>query len=77
MFQQDVSRAVRAALLEDLGDALTTLDQPDASADITAQLIPADRAWAVGSTEDGFELRTGSGIGARVFFAEASRSLDG
>ncbi|MGL5338413.1 MAG: carboxylating nicotinate-nucleotide diphosphorylase, partial [Aeromonas veronii] len=35
MFQQDVSRAVRAALLEDLGDALTTLDQPDASADIT------------------------------------------
>ncbi|MGL4915782.1 MAG: carboxylating nicotinate-nucleotide diphosphorylase [Aeromonas allosaccharophila] len=43
MFQQDVSRAVRAALLEDLGDALTTLDQPDASGDITAQLIPADR----------------------------------
>ncbi|WP_323969907.1 carboxylating nicotinate-nucleotide diphosphorylase [Aeromonas veronii] len=43
MFQQDVSRAVRAALLEDLGDALTTLDQPDASADITAQLIPTDR----------------------------------
>ncbi|MGU5678729.1 carboxylating nicotinate-nucleotide diphosphorylase [Aeromonas allosaccharophila] len=43
MFQQDVSRTVRAALLEDLGDALTTLDQPDASADITAQLIPADR----------------------------------
>ena len=43
MFQQDVSRAVRVALLEDLGDALTTLDQPDASADITAQLIPADR----------------------------------
>lgn len=43
MFQQDVSRAVRAALLEDLGDALTTLDQPDANADITAQLIPADR----------------------------------
>lgn len=43
MFQQDVSRAVRAALLEDLGDALTPLDQPDASADITAQLIPADR----------------------------------
>lgn len=43
MFQQDVSRAVRAALLEDLGDALTTLDQPDAGADITAQLIPADR----------------------------------
>ncbi|WP_270794731.1 carboxylating nicotinate-nucleotide diphosphorylase [Aeromonas sp. QDB11] len=43
MFQQNVSRAVRAALLEDLGDALTTLDQPDASADITAQLIPADR----------------------------------
>ncbi|WP_429187424.1 carboxylating nicotinate-nucleotide diphosphorylase [Aeromonas veronii] len=43
MFQQDVSRAVRAALLEDLGDALTTQDQPDASADITAQLIPADR----------------------------------
>ena len=29
--------------LEDLGDALTALDQPDASADITAQLIPADR----------------------------------
>ncbi|TNI13390.1 carboxylating nicotinate-nucleotide diphosphorylase [Aeromonas veronii] len=50
MFQQDVSRAVRAALLEDLGDALTTLDQPDASADITAQLIPADRmasAWVI------------------------------
>ncbi|MGN5184222.1 carboxylating nicotinate-nucleotide diphosphorylase [Aeromonas veronii] len=43
MFQQDVSRAVRAALLEDLGDALTALDQPDASADITAQLIPVDR----------------------------------
>ncbi|MCF3095851.1 carboxylating nicotinate-nucleotide diphosphorylase [Aeromonas australiensis] len=43
MFQQDVSRAVRAALLEDLGDALTALNQPDASADITAQLIPADR----------------------------------
>ncbi|MGU5683397.1 carboxylating nicotinate-nucleotide diphosphorylase [Aeromonas allosaccharophila] len=43
MFQQDVSRAVRAALLEDLGDALTTLNQPDASADITAQLIPAER----------------------------------
>ena len=43
MFQQDVSRAVRAALLEDLGDALTALDQPDASADITAQLIPANR----------------------------------
>lgn len=43
MFQQDISRAVRAALLEDLGQALTTLDQPDASADITAQLIPADR----------------------------------
>lgn len=43
MFQQDVSRAVHAALLEDLGDALTALDQPDASADITAQLIPADR----------------------------------
>ncbi|WP_421258939.1 carboxylating nicotinate-nucleotide diphosphorylase [Aeromonas sp. 600886] len=43
MFQQDVSRAVRAALLEDLGDALTTLEQPDASADITAQLIPANR----------------------------------
>ncbi|MFM5466905.1 carboxylating nicotinate-nucleotide diphosphorylase [Aeromonas veronii] len=43
MFQQDVSRAVCAALLEDLGDALTTLDQPDASADITAQLIPAGR----------------------------------
>ncbi|WP_421335898.1 carboxylating nicotinate-nucleotide diphosphorylase [Aeromonas veronii] len=43
MFQQDVSRAVRAALLEDLGDALTALDQPDASADITAQLLPADR----------------------------------
>ncbi|VXA80530.1 MULTISPECIES: carboxylating nicotinate-nucleotide diphosphorylase [Aeromonas] len=43
MFQQDISRAVCAALLEDLGQALTTLDQPDASADITAQLIPADR----------------------------------
>ena len=43
MFQQDISRAVRAALLEDLCQALTTLDQPDASADITAQLIPADR----------------------------------
>ncbi|MGL4251745.1 MAG: carboxylating nicotinate-nucleotide diphosphorylase [Aeromonas sp.] len=43
MFQQDVSRAVRAALLEDLGDALTTLEKPNASADITAQLIPADR----------------------------------
>ncbi|MFQ1937082.1 carboxylating nicotinate-nucleotide diphosphorylase [Aeromonas veronii] len=43
MFQQDVSRAVRTALLEDLGDALTTLNQPDASADITAQLIPAER----------------------------------
>ncbi|MFQ2694393.1 carboxylating nicotinate-nucleotide diphosphorylase [Aeromonas caviae] len=43
MLQQDIRRAVRAALLEDLGDALTTLDQPDASADITAQLIPADR----------------------------------
>ena len=43
MLQQDISRAVRAALLEDLGDALTPLDQPDASADITAQLIPADR----------------------------------
>ncbi|MGL6153210.1 MAG: carboxylating nicotinate-nucleotide diphosphorylase [Aeromonas sobria] len=43
MFQQDVSRAVRATLLEDLGDALTSLGQPDASADITAQLIPADR----------------------------------
>ena len=34
---------MRAALLEDLGDALTALDQPDASADITAQLIPVDR----------------------------------
>lgn len=43
MLQQDISRAVRAALLEDLGDALTSLDQPDASADITAQLIPANR----------------------------------
>ena len=43
MLQQDIRRAVRAALLEDLGDALTPLDQPDASADITAQLIPADR----------------------------------
>lgn len=43
MFQQDISRAVRAALLEDLGQALTSLDKPDASADITAQLIPADR----------------------------------
>ncbi|WP_368199207.1 carboxylating nicotinate-nucleotide diphosphorylase [Aeromonas sp. R7-4] len=43
MLQQDIRRAVCAALLEDLGDALTALDQPDASADITAQLIPADR----------------------------------
>ncbi|HHQ4579277.1 TPA: carboxylating nicotinate-nucleotide diphosphorylase [Aeromonas hydrophila] len=43
MLQQDIRRAVRAALLEDLGDALTPLDQPDACADITAQLIPADR----------------------------------
>ncbi len=43
MLQQNISRAVRAALLEDLGDALTALDQPDASADITAQLIPVDR----------------------------------
>lgn len=43
MLQQDIRRAVRAALLEDLGQALTTLDQPDASADITAQLIPVDR----------------------------------
>ncbi|MGL6422089.1 carboxylating nicotinate-nucleotide diphosphorylase [Aeromonas caviae] len=43
MLQQDIRRAVRAALLEDLGDALTALDQPDASADITALLIPADR----------------------------------
>ncbi|MDX7765399.1 carboxylating nicotinate-nucleotide diphosphorylase [Aeromonas caviae] len=43
MLQQDIRRAVRAALFEDLGDALTALDQPDASADITAQLIPADR----------------------------------
>ena len=43
MLQQDIRRAVRAALLEDLGDALTPLDQPDASADITAQLIPGDR----------------------------------
>ena len=43
MLQQDISRAVRAALHEDLGDALTALDQPDASADITAQLIPVDR----------------------------------
>lgn len=43
MLQQDIRRAVRAALLEDLGDALTALEQPDASADITAQLIPADR----------------------------------
>ncbi|MFE8727863.1 carboxylating nicotinate-nucleotide diphosphorylase [Aeromonas hydrophila] len=43
MLQQDIRRAVRAALLEDLGDTLTPLDQPDASADITAQLIPADR----------------------------------
>ncbi|MGS3179917.1 carboxylating nicotinate-nucleotide diphosphorylase [Aeromonas dhakensis] len=43
MLQQDIRRAVRAALLEDLGDALTALDQPDACADITAQLIPADR----------------------------------
>ncbi|MGL5844761.1 MAG: carboxylating nicotinate-nucleotide diphosphorylase [Aeromonas hydrophila] len=43
MLQQDIRRAVRAALLEDLGDALTPLDQPDAGTDITAQLIPADR----------------------------------
>ncbi|MFM5668162.1 carboxylating nicotinate-nucleotide diphosphorylase [Aeromonas hydrophila] len=43
MLQQDIRRAVRAALLEDLGDALTPLDQPDAGADITAQLIPANR----------------------------------
>ncbi|MFM4702832.1 carboxylating nicotinate-nucleotide diphosphorylase [Aeromonas bivalvium] len=43
MLQQDISRAVRAALLEDLGGALTAQNQPDASADITAQLIPADR----------------------------------
>ncbi|PJG59872.1 carboxylating nicotinate-nucleotide diphosphorylase [Aeromonas cavernicola] len=43
MFQQDVSRAVRAALLEDLGDALTEQGLPDATADISAQLIPADR----------------------------------
>ena len=43
MLQQDISRAVRAALLEDLGDAITALDQPDASADLTAQLIPVDR----------------------------------
>ena len=43
MLQQDIRRAVRAALLEALGAALTALDQPDASADITAQLIPADR----------------------------------
>ena len=43
MLQQDIRRAVRAALLEDLGDALTALDQPDASTDITAQLIPVDR----------------------------------
>ncbi|EOD57001.1 carboxylating nicotinate-nucleotide diphosphorylase [Aeromonas molluscorum] len=42
MLQQDISRAVRAALLEDLGGALTAQDQPDVSADITAQLIPAD-----------------------------------
>ncbi len=43
MLQQDIRCAVHAALLEYLGQALTTLDQPDASADITAQLIPADR----------------------------------
>ncbi|MCS3460343.1 carboxylating nicotinate-nucleotide diphosphorylase [Aeromonas sp. BIGb0445] len=43
MLQQDISRAVRAALLEDLGGALTAQGQPDARADITAQLIPADR----------------------------------
>ncbi|WP_429080974.1 carboxylating nicotinate-nucleotide diphosphorylase [Aeromonas bivalvium] len=43
MLQQDISRAVRAALLEDLGGALTAQNHPDASADITAQLIPADR----------------------------------
>ena len=43
MLQQDISRAVRAALLEDLGGALTPDGRPDASADITAQLIPGDR----------------------------------
>ncbi|MEW7865676.1 carboxylating nicotinate-nucleotide diphosphorylase [Aeromonas diversa] len=43
MLQQDITRAVRAALLEDLGGALTPAAQPDAGADITAQLIPADR----------------------------------
>ncbi|MFR9719721.1 carboxylating nicotinate-nucleotide diphosphorylase [Aeromonas diversa] len=43
MLQQDITRAVRAALLEDLGGALTPADQPDAGTDITAQLIPADR----------------------------------
>ncbi|KUE79524.1 nicotinate-nucleotide pyrophosphorylase [Aeromonas schubertii] len=43
MLQQDITRAVRTALLEDLGGALTTDGQPDAGADITAQLIPTDR----------------------------------
>ncbi|QFI55728.1 carboxylating nicotinate-nucleotide diphosphorylase [Aeromonas simiae] len=43
MLQQDITRAVRAALLEDLGGALTPDGLPDAAADITAQLIPAER----------------------------------
>ncbi|WP_368166021.1 carboxylating nicotinate-nucleotide diphosphorylase [Aeromonas sp. R9-1] len=43
MLQQDITRAVHTALLEDLGGALTTDGQPDAGADITAQLIPTDR----------------------------------
>ena len=37
MLQNDIQRAVRAALEEDLGGVL------DAHADITAQLIPADK----------------------------------
>ena len=37
MLQQDIQRAVRHALLEDLGGTL------DPNADITAQLIPADK----------------------------------
>lgn len=37
MLEQDIQRAVRAALEEDLGGTL------DPHADITAQLIPADK----------------------------------
>ena len=40
MLQQDIQRAVRHALLEDLGGTL------DPNADITAQLIPADKQGA-------------------------------